>query len=237
MPAVNARPVLEVGAPGGVVRGVALVLHGGRAKSTEPVRATQLAVLRMTPFATALQRAGRRHGLAVAKLRYVLRGWNGAARSPVPDVQWALDQLAARFPDAPTALVGHSMGGRAAIYTADQPSVRAVIGLAPWIEPGDPDEQVAGRHVLVAHGDLDRTTSAAASEAWTHRARRVAASAAFLTIHRERHAMLRRAALWHALTTSYALAVLCGVPPEHTSDPRVATVVTQVLAGEPSLVV
>ncbi len=37
-------------------------------------------------------------------------------RSPVADTLWALDQLTERFPDVPVALVGHSMGGRAAMY-------------------------------------------------------------------------------------------------------------------------
>jgi pimeloyl-ACP methyl ester carboxylesterase len=235
---VSARePVLDVRAPDGDVRAVALVLHGGRAKSTMPVRATQLAVVRMTPFATALRRAGVRHGLAVARLRYLVRGWNGARRSPVPDVEWALDRLAARFPDAPTALVGHSMGGRAAIYAAGKPSVRAVVGLAPWLEPGDPSEPVAGRHVLVAHGELDHTTSAAASEAWTRRARAVAASASYVAIAGERHAMLRRARLWHELARDYVLAVLCDVAPAESDNSAAAKVVAEALAGRASLVV
>jgi pimeloyl-ACP methyl ester carboxylesterase len=234
---VSDVPALDVSDPRGAVRAVALVLHGGRAKSASPVRATQLAVVRMAPFATSLRRAGRDHGLAVARLRYLVRGWNGAKRSPVGDVEWALDQLAARHPGVPIALVGHSMGGRAAIYAAAHPAVEAVVGLAPWIEPGDPYEQVAGRHVLVAHGDLDRMTSAAGSAAWTEQARAVAASASYVSIHQERHAMLRRAGLWHSLTTSYVLAVLCEVRPEGTGDSLSANVITKVLAGQASLVV
>lgn len=233
---MSSQPVLDVDTPAGDVRAVALVLHGGRARGTGPVRPTQLAVIRMAPFATSLQRAGRASGLAVARLRYVVRGWNGTARSPVQDVEWALEQLTARFPDTPVALVGHSMGGRAAIYVAGHPAVRAVVGLAPWIEEDDPYEQVTGRHILVAHGDHDRITSARASQAWTRRARTVAASAGYVTVHRERHAMMRRAGLWHRLTTSYVLAVLAGAALE-TADPATAHVVTQVLAGEATLVV
>src|SRR5690349_13608712 len=96
-------PKLLVAEASGPVRGVALVLHGGRAKSHMPVRAQQLAVLRMRPFVHAL----RRHadaGLAVAQVRYRVRGWNGAERSPVADTLWALDQLVERFPDVPVAL-------------------------------------------------------------------------------------------------------------------------------------
>ncbi len=231
------EPDLQVSAPAGPVRAAALVLHGGRAKGMGPVTARQLAVVRMSPFATALRRAGDEHGLAVARLRYRVRGWNGAQRSPVPDVEWALGQLASRFPEASVALIGHSMGGRAAIYAAAHPSVHAVVGLAPWIEAGDPYDQVAGRHVLVAHGDRDRMTSARASAAWTRQAGRVAASAGYVSVHRERHAMLRRAPLWHSLTSAYVLAVMCGVAPEGTADGSGANVIAQVLAGQASLVV
>ncbi len=89
--------------------------------------------------------AATRDGLAVAQVRYRVRGWNGAERSPVADTSWALDELATRFPDVPVALVGHSMGGRAAIYAAGARRVRAVVGLAPWIEPGDPVAPLTGR--------------------------------------------------------------------------------------------
>jgi predicted esterase len=231
------EPVLHVDAPPGEVRGIALVLHGGRANGTTPVRAGQLAVLRMAPFAHSLRRSGRDAGLAVARLRYVVRGWNGASRSPVGDVQWALDRLAERIPGAPVALVGHSMGGRAAIYTAGHPSVRVVVGLAPWIEAGDPFEQVADRAVLVAHGDLDRITNPAASAAWTRRAAGVAASATYVSIRGDGHPMLKRASLWHSLTTSYVLEKLCGSAPEPAGESATATVMSKVLAGQASLVV
>jgi hypothetical protein len=129
------------------------------------------------------------------------------------------------------------MGGRAAIYAAGDASVRAVIGLAPWIERDDPYEQVAGRHVLTVHGDRDRITSARGAAAWTRGAAEVAASAGFVSVHGEGHAMLRRAALWHALTTTYALAVLCGVAPADGDTSAAGNAVTQVLAGDASLVV
>ena len=237
MPAVTGEPALSISVPPGGARAVALVLHGGRATSTGPVRPTQLAVLRMAPFANSLARAGARHGLAVARLRYLVRGWNGAARSPVPDVEWALDRIRDRLPGAPVALVGHSMGGRAGAYAAGHPGVRGLVGLAPWFEPGDPYEQTAGRHVRVVHGSRDRITSAKASAAWTRRAATVAASASYISVHGERHAMLHRAALWHSLTTSYVLAVLCDVAPAETDTSPAANVVAKVLAGDPSVVV
>ena len=230
-------PHLQIAAPDGTVRAVALVLHGGRARSEEPVRPTHLTVVRMKPFATSLARAGADLGLAVARLRYVVRGWNGAARSPVADVQWALGRIAERFPSAPVALLGHSMGGRAAIYAAAAPTVRTVVGLAPWIEPDDPVDSVAGRAVLVVHGDRDRITSPVNSAAWVTRARAVAESAAYVSVSGERHAMLHRAGLWHSMATSYVLGTLLGVPPAETASTAGANVIAKVLAGDPSLIV
>jgi pimeloyl-ACP methyl ester carboxylesterase len=236
VPAVT-RPWLGVDAPPRDVRAVALVLHGGRADSRLPVRPTNLAVLRMAPFASSLRRAGHRHGLAVARLRYLVRGWNGTARSPVPDVEWALGRLAERFPTSPVALVGHSMGGRAAIYAAGHTSVHAVVGLAPWVERGDPVAPMTGRHLLVAHGDRDRITSPQGSAEWTRQAAEVAASAGYVTVRGERHAMLHRAALWHGLTTAYVLAVLCGVQPSESDNAPAANLVAKALAGDAGLVV
>jgi alpha-beta hydrolase superfamily lysophospholipase len=234
---MTGEPTLEVSAPGGEVRAVALVLHGGRETSTVPVRATNLAVLRMAPFAASLRRVGRGHGLAVARLRYLVRGWNGTARSPVPDVEWALDRLAQQFPSAPAALVGHSMGGRAAIYAASYPSVRSVVGLAPWIERDDPVDSVADRHVLVAHGERDHITSPRGSQAWLRHAAAVATSAGYVAVRGERHAMLHRAALWHSLTSAYVLAVMCDVRPAESDRSPGASVIAKVLAGDVSLVV
>jgi pimeloyl-ACP methyl ester carboxylesterase len=230
-------PVLSVDAPGADPKAIALVLHGGRANGRGPVRGTQLAVVRMSPFATSLRRAGRQHGLVVARLRYRVRGWNRAEQSPVADVEWALDQLTERFRDIPIALVGHSMGGRAAIYSAGHAAVSVVVGLAPWLEPGDPYEAVKDRHVLIAHGDHDRITNARESAAWTRRAAPLAASAAYVTVRGERHAMLRRPAVWHTLTTGYVLTTVLGVPPEESTTPPVTNAVMEILAGQPSLVV
>jgi len=237
MPAVSPTPFYAVDEPEGDPKAIALVLHGGRSASTSTVRANQLAVLRMAPFSASLRRAGRRRGLAVARMRYLVRGWNGGAQAPVADVRWVLDRLAERYPGVPVALVGHSMGGRAAIYAAGHPAVTTVVGLAPWIEGDDPYRFVDGRDVLVAHGDGDRITSAKASAAWTRRAATVAASAGFVSVRHEGHAMLRRAGLWHGLATGFVLAAMCGAAPEETGSGPAVEVVSKVLAGEAALVV
>jgi pimeloyl-ACP methyl ester carboxylesterase len=230
-------PYLHVDEADGRTQAIALVLHGGRSRGTGAVRAAQLAVLRMTPFVRSLRRAGAERGLAVAQMRYLVRGWNGAAQSPVPDVRWALDRLAEQFPGVPVALVGHSMGGRAAVYAAGHDAVRAVVGLAPWIEPGDPVAQLAGRRLLIAHGDRDRMTSPPESAAFARRAAAVADSVSYVAVQGERHAMLRRAPVWHQLATGYVLSVLCDAAPEETVGSPTANVLEEVLAGTPSLVV
>jgi dienelactone hydrolase len=230
-------PFLHVDRPGGDVRAVALVLHGGRAKGTTPVRARQLAVLRMSPFVTSLRGAGAGSGLAVARMRYLVRGWNAREQSPVADVEWALDQLAGQLPGVPVALVGHSMGGRAALYAAGHEGVRAVVGLAPWIEPGDPVGQLAGRRLLIVHGDRDRMTSPSHSATYARAAAEVAESVGYVTVRGERHAMLRRAALWHELATGYVLSVMCGIPPGGTVGAVAANALREVLAGAAALAV
>lgn len=233
---MSRAPVLQLEPPADVTRAVVLVLHGGRATGAGPVRRTQLAVVRMQPFRSGLLRAGRRSGLAVAGLRYAARGWNGTAQSPVPDVRWALDQLVERFPDAPVALVGHSMGGRAAVYAAAHPSVHAVLALAPWLERDDRVEPLTGRHLLVVHGDGDRITSPRRSAAFVQDAATVAASSGYISVRGEGHAMLRRARLWHELATGWVLATMADVPPVHTVGTEAATLLQRVLAGEATLV-
>ena len=57
-------------------------------------------------------------GPAVHLLRYRYRGWNASAADPVLDTTWALEEIASRHPGGPVVLVGHSMGGRAALWAA-----------------------------------------------------------------------------------------------------------------------
>jgi dienelactone hydrolase len=200
--AVAVRPAL------GTTAAVALVLPGGRADSVEPAARHQLSGIRMLPFASALHRGGRRHGLAVWAVRDRFRGWNAELASPVADVASALHQLRERHGDVPVVLVGHSMGGRAAMRVAGDASVVAVAALAPWLPDGEPVAQLAGRRILIAHGDADSVTSPRASGRFAERAATVASEVAFVTVRNDRHAMLRRAPAWHRLTTAFVLDAL-----------------------------
>jgi pimeloyl-ACP methyl ester carboxylesterase len=189
------------------VAGVILVAHGGQEASTGPTGPLQPAVLRMIPVAAAIRSALRGSQVEVRRPRFRVRGWNGAQASPVGDLNAELDALAAAYGSVPVVLVGHSMGARAAIRAAGHPAVSAVAGLAPWLPPGEPVGQLAGRRLLLVHGAADRITSPADTWAYVARAREVTQVAA-VEITDGDHPMLRRASLWHAIAGEFARSAL-----------------------------
>ena len=215
MAAPRRSPALISLTPPGPVRAVVLIAHGGKARSQAGAAAWRVPAVRMYPFLADLARAGRGHGLLAAQLRYRVRGYNEG--DPVDDVTWALDQLSAHA--APVCLLGHSMGGRACLRAAGHPAVVAVAALAPWLPPGEPVEQLAGRSVLLVHGRADRVTDPAGTRDFAARARPVAARLRHVEIAGAGHAMLRRTPLWHALARSFCLAAV-GMGDE---DARLAT--------------
>lgn len=177
-------------------RAVVLVLHGGKSRSHRPVRPWQGAVLRMAPFARAIGEAGE-GDIAVASIRYAVRGWNGDKASPLADTRLALEQIAARYPGVPIGLLGHSMGGRVALHLADDERVTAIVALAPWVEAQDRARWHRGLHVLFMHGTLDRMTSPRASRALATAMGALGADVTYDAVRGESHAMLRQAARWH----------------------------------------
>jgi dienelactone hydrolase len=201
------KPRLRLVAPARP-RAVVLVLHGGREHGRRRAAPWGLAYLRMVPFAIDLIRAGSRRGLAVGLLRYRFQGWNAPDKDPVRDASWALERIRGRHPGLPVVLVGHSMGGRVAFRVAGDPSVVAVCGLAPWTEPRDPVEQLSGRSVLIAHGDLDRVTSPAKSRDYADRASTVTDRVRWVDIPGERHAMLRYPRRWRLLVRRFVTETL-----------------------------
>jgi pimeloyl-ACP methyl ester carboxylesterase len=193
------------------VRGVVVVAHGGRSVSTAPTTAVQPAVLRMMPVAAAIGRAVRGRGVVIRRPMFRVRGWNGLQASPVGDLNALLDDIRGEFGPVPVILVGHSMGARAALRAAGHPSVAAVAGLAPWLPPGEPVDQLAGRNILLAHGTADIVTSPAETWAYAERARALS-PVAEIEVRGGEHAMLRRAPLWHSLAASFT-SVSLGLPP------------------------
>ena len=184
-----------------------LVAHGGRANSTAPVTPYQPAVLRMIPVAGAIRRALPSRTSVVTRPLYRLRGWNGDLASPVADLTAALDQLGEQYGPIPVVLVGHSMGARAAMRVAGHPRVTAVAGLAPWLPPGEPVEQLAGRRLLLVQAAHDVVTRPADTWAFAERAAAVTTVATIELQHSD-HAMLRRAPLWHRIATGFVRLAL-----------------------------
>jgi dienelactone hydrolase len=193
------------------VRGVVVVTHGGRPVSTAPTSAVQPAVLRMIPVAAAIRRACPGGSVVVSRPRFRVQGWNGDQASPLGDLGEHLDELRGQFGPVPVVLVGHSMGARAALRAAGHPLVVAVAGLAPWLPPGEPVDQLAGRSILLAHGTADVVTSPAETWAYADRVRALA-RVAEVEIRGGDHPMIRRAALWHALAATF-VGVSLGFPP------------------------
>jgi dienelactone hydrolase len=159
------HPGVKVLPAQGRTTAVAVLLHGGKADSYEESEPKHFSSLRMRPFARAIHAQGAKHGVAVWRVRYRVRGWNGPERSPVADARWALDEVRRRHGDVPVVLVGHSMGGRTAVHVLGDPNVVAIVALAPWL-PHEPVAGATGRDVLVAHGVVDRWTSRRA-RLWT----------------------------------------------------------------------
>jgi alpha-beta hydrolase superfamily lysophospholipase len=192
---------------GQTVTGVVVLAHGGQASSIEPTAAAQPAVLRMVPIAAAIRHALRGSGTVVLRPRFGLRGWNGDQASPVHDLKQALDGIVGTYGPVPIVVIGHSMGARAAMRAAGHPAVYAAAGLAPWLPPGEPVEQLSGRRVLVAHGTADGITNPQETWAYVQRARTVTQVAA-IEVRDGDHPMLRRARLWHAIAAEFARAAL-----------------------------
>ncbi len=209
-------PVLSTPRLPGPMVGAVLLLHGGKARSAERTRPTSLAVARMRPFAAEIGRLAGRNGIGAFLLRDRLRGWNGAAAEPVVDALWALERIEQRYGPIPVVLLGHSMGGRAALRAAGRPSVRGVVALAPWLPEAEPVGQLRGRSVLIAHGDADRVTDPALSLAYAQRAQAEGIDLEYRVIPRGDHAMLRSARVWHALAARFA--VRCLVAPSGDDD-------------------
>jgi len=189
---------------------IVLVLHGGREIGYGSVPAHRLTYIRMRPFAHAVH--ARSRDVAVALLRYRYRGWNGSDADPVRDTEWAIEQLLRTSGAVPVVLVGHSMGGRAALRAAGHPLVSAVAGLAPWLPPGEPTDQLVGRDVLLLHGTADLTTRPKSTAAMARAIAPIARRVACVEVRRSGHAMLQRAALWHELTAAFVDNVIHGSP-------------------------
>ncbi|GEP37657.1 alpha/beta hydrolase [Nocardioides psychrotolerans] len=214
-------PVREPDAATGVV----LVLHGGASREQQMmVSPAQLSVVRMIPTGRRVAREGRGH-LAVYRLLNSYRGWD-SAHTPVRDVIWAMGKVRADYADLPVGLVGHSLGGRAALLAGGQSRVESVVALNPWLYPDD-DADLSGRRVLVVHGDADRIAPISRARLVAERiAQR--ASLGFITIPGGKHAMLSHGRVFDRFAAEFtAASLLRNVPTGALSRP-----VRRVIGGE-----
>ena len=184
---------------------VVLVLHGGATRGdTVHVSPAQLSVLRMIPTARRVARAGPGR-LAVLRLLNSYRGWD-ARHTPVADVTWAIEEVAERYGSTPVGLVGHSLGGRAALLSAAHQEVRSVVALNPWLSPADRPVPTSAR-MLVVHGLRDRIAPAARSAAYVERLG-PGVHASYLAVPEGRHAMLRGGADFDRYAAEFTAGVL-----------------------------
>lgn len=200
------NPLLEQRPASGETRGIALFCHGGTVASLEPPRERALSVARIRAIEQFVHSSTAGRGIATALVRYRLAGWNGEAADAYQDVRWSLEQLREEHGrDVPIVLVGHSMGGRAALRAGGEPQVTAVCALAPWTPPGEPVMHLRDQTVTILHGRGDRWVPARLSEEFGVRARRAGARVARFTLPGG-HSMLRRAHRWHTFTRDVVLA-------------------------------
>jgi dienelactone hydrolase len=206
------HPTIDGHAPRGEVRGIALFCHGGTATSVAPPKERALSLVRMRAIEQFVRSSAAHRGISTHLLRYRVAGWNGAAADAYTDVRWAIEQLQAEHgAQVPIVLVGHSMGGRAALRAGGDPQVVAVCGLAPWTPPGEPVHHLRGKTIAILHGRGDRWVPARLSADFALRAREDGASVARFTAPGG-HSMLRGALRWHRFARDVVLGAT-GIEP------------------------
>ena len=209
-----------------------LMLHGGKDRSQDVVDSRSLSWRRSASMQRDIARRAQEAGASVWLLRFTRRGWNGGA-DRIADARTALDDVRRRLGDVPVVLLGHSMGGRTALSVSDDDDVRLVLGLAPWIERGDPTPRDGQKTVLI-HGDRDVITPLSASRLTVDAMLAAGEDATLIRVARGEHAMVVRAGLWTALVVDIVAATFVrelGGSPEPRSGPIGAVVARAVHGG------
>ena len=188
-------------------RAVVLMLHGGKDRGHEVVDGRSLSWRRTAVMQRDISRSVQEAEVSTWLLRFTHRGWNGGA-ARVADARRALDAVREELGDVPVCLLGHSMGARTAVHVADDPNVRGVVALAPWLPPGESVAALRGRQLYAAHGSRDRITSARATQAFVRRAAEVAEVAEFRDMGPVGHYLLRGREAWNTFAIESSLAVL-----------------------------
>jgi pimeloyl-ACP methyl ester carboxylesterase len=189
--------------------GIVLVMHGGASRRRSMmVSPTQLSVLRMVPIAKRIAHEGGGR-LAVFRLLNSVRGWD-SSHTPVKDAWWALGEIGERLgAELPACLVGHSLGGRAAVFAAAaKPEVRRVVALAPWFAPADDPGDLGDREVFFVHGSRDRIAVPSRARTVADRIARRGTPVRFELVEGARHAMLRHSSRFTDAAADWATAMV-----------------------------
>jgi alpha-beta hydrolase superfamily lysophospholipase len=128
----------------------------------------------------------------------------------VMDLAWALEEVTSQHGALPVALVGHSLGARAALLGGSDPQVRSVVALNPWVTPTDRAD-LRGARVLVVHGIDDRIALPSRSADFVHRLP-ATTQVGYVAVPGARHAMLRHGRTFETYAAEFVTATLLGVP-------------------------
>ncbi len=172
-----------------------LVLPGGTDSSYKPFSPLQGSALRMYPFSASI-RARYGSAVAVRDVRYRVYGWNGEQNSPMLYAKKALDDITARHPGIPVALIGHSMGGRVAAQLAAHRGVGSLLALAPWWQYADWRNIQYDVRVVAMHGTADTRTYARRTEKGIGELVARGVDATYLPVPGGGHAMLDHMLTW-----------------------------------------
>ncbi len=200
------------------VGGVVLVLPDGVPESERGH--SPWALLPTLPLGRALARAGRAEGLLVLPVRYGCRGWNGDRAGLAVDAARAADEVVREYGDVPVCLVGHGLGGRAALRAAGHSAVSSVLAMAPWLptaesceapEP-EPVKQLVGRRVMIVHGTNDERSCPDLSYRLAERAKKVNRDICRFEVHTDGHALRQHHAEVLALAVDFVIGSLFPQP-------------------------
>lgn len=179
-----------------------LVLPGGKPRSHALSRPWHLSVVRAAWLARSLSSRLASVNAHVRVVRYHYRGWNAPGRDPVHDARRMLERILEREPARTVVLVGHSMGGRAAVHLAGILPIAGVVALAPWWPDDDPEQvpQDQDTALFTVHGTADTWTDPEVSRRRSEQARARGVDALWLPMEGAGHFMLVSARRWHVLT-------------------------------------
>lgn len=187
--------------------GVVVLLHGANEALNPHPAWLDPAYLRMPSLRRVLRRATKRQ-VAVAQIYHAGGGWDIHGRRGPDDARHAFGLVRERFPGLPLCVVAHSSGGCVALRAGDDPDIVSIVALAPYVSPHERADHLAGRDLLVVHGDRDHVASFPLSEDLVARINESGGTARFVRMPAAGHFMVRGAKLWHSLAADHVVRTL-----------------------------